>query len=262
MWTASVTSGIGKALHAQQFHLLLYMYQEGEEPPPAAFLDGRVDGLIVLAPHTDDILPQQLAQDGLPVIIVGAHGVEGTLTASVDADNLVGASRAVAYLIGLGHTRIAHLQGPDAVPNAIDRRLGYEQTLREHGLPVRPEYLIEAGFGLEGGQRAAEIALRLEPRPTALFVANDVAALGALRACSEQGVRVPEEVSVVGYDDAPVCELARPSLTTMRQPAREMGLAAAEMLLDMLKDGVPPAEPRRIFPAELVVRDSSGVPPS
>jgi DNA-binding LacI/PurR family transcriptional regulator len=261
MWTASVMLGISEALHARHLHLLLYGYRESEEPPPETFLDGRVDGLIIIAPHTDDALPGHMAGRDFPTAIVGAGGFDGARTVSVDADNAAGARLAVQHLLSLGHTRIVHLAGPDSVPNALDRRAGYEQAMRARGLPVESDGIVPGGFDMESGEKAARAALCRAPRPTALFVANDIAALGALRACAELGLRVPEDVSVVGYDDAPVCELTRPPLTTMRQPAREMGRAAAEMLLALL-DGAPPAETRRLFAAELVVRESCAAPPA
>jgi len=257
MWTMEVMRGIGEALHARQFHLLLYGYREAEDPPPGAFLDGRVDGLVVLAPHVDDTLPCELARAGFPLAIVGGRGFEGPRCVVVDVDNTTGARRAVEHLIHLGHTRIAHLKGPQGVPNALDRHLGYEQALREHGLPVRSDYVVEAGFSERGGYHAAQEVLRLDPRPTALFAANDIAALGALRACVDAGLRVPGDVALLGYDDAPVCEVARPTLSTMRQPALEMGQAAARMLLALL-DGEETPEKKRTFTAELIVRESCG----
>ncbi|HZP84980.1 MAG TPA: LacI family DNA-binding transcriptional regulator [Chthonomonadaceae bacterium] len=257
MWSVAVTRGIGMALHARQLHLLLYGYRAEEDPTPAAFLDGSVDGLIILAPHLSDALPGLLAGAGFPTVIVGGHERAEEATFSIDVDNVAGGRLATEHLLRLGHRRIAHLQGPSDVPNAIDRRIGYEEALRAHNVPMRPEYLIPAGFAVAEGYQAARAALCLEPRPTALLAANDLAALGALNACADAGVRVPEEMAVVGYDDAPICELARPTLTTLRQPAQEMGRAAAEILCAVL-DGKPPSERRRLFPAELVVRESCG----
>ncbi len=257
MWTAAVMRGIGEALRAREFHLLLYGYHIEEEPSPAVFLDGSVDGLILLAPHTDDRLPQQLADAGFPTAIIGGRAVEGTTSVALDVDNVAGGRIATEHLIHLGHRRIAHLHGPPDVPNAIDRRRGYEEAMRAHGLRIRPEYLIQSGFSIEGGHAAACAILNQTERPTALFVANDVAAIGALRACQESNVRVPEEIAVIGYDDAPICQFARPPLTTMRQPAQEMGRAAAEILL-AIAEGIPPPEGCRLFTAELVVRATCG----
>lgn len=258
IWPMSVMRGISEALHERQYHLLLYSYRESDEPPAAAFLDGRVDGLIILAPHQNNYLVRELATTDLPTAIIGGPGLDAPRMVSVDADNIAGGRLATEHLIRLGHTRIAHIAGPEGVPNAIDRQIGYKQALRAHGLPVYPEYLVRGGFEEEAGRRAACRALTLYPRPTALFVANDIAAIGVLKACAELGMRVPEDVAIIGYDDAPVCEVSRPQLTTMRQPTEAMGFAAAGMLVDMLEKPGPIPEPHRLFPAELIVRESCG----
>jgi LacI family transcriptional regulator len=257
MWTAAVMRGISEVLRTREFHLLLYGYHVEAEPPLAVFLDGSVDGLILLAPHLEDRLPQSLAEAGFPTAIVGGRAIPGPAIITVDADNTTGARLATEHLIRLGHRRIAHLHGSSDVPNAVDRLNGYQAALRAHRLPVRSETLVYSGFALEGGYEAACTVLRRTPRPTALFVTNDLAALGALQACQDSNLRVPEDVAVVGYDDAPICQFARPLLTTMRQPAQEMGRGAAEMLL-ALAEGHSLPEPYRGFTAELVVRESCG----
>jgi DNA-binding LacI/PurR family transcriptional regulator len=257
MWSNLVTRGIGETLNSCQHHLLLFGYRSSDEPPPSIFVDGRVDGLIILAPHIEDELPKRLADFGFPTVVVGSPAPEGSRIVSIDADNEMGARRAVEHLIELGHTRIAHLAGPRNVPNAVDRRLGYENALAAHGLLQNREYLIQASFQEEGGYRAAKDALSRQPNPTALFVSNDIAALGALRACRDLGLSVPENVAIVGYDDSPVCTLARPPLTTMRQQAVEMGRAAVKMVMS-INDGQPISSRHLLFPAELVIRESCG----
>lgn len=259
MWNIAVTRGVSEALHANHFHLLLYGYRDTDEASPSAFLDGRVDGLIVLAPHLDDSLPGQIARAGLPIAVIGGQRPEGVRAVSVDTDNVAGGRMATEHLLGLGHTRIAHLKGPANVPNALDRQSGYAMALRECGLPVRPDYLVQGSFDEGGGYRSAAVALSLTPRPTALFAANDIAALGALKACAERGLRVPEDVSIVAYDDSPVCELVRPTLTSVRQQAAEMGRIAAELLLALVMGEEPPVTHRRLAP-ELIARESSGKP--
>lgn len=255
MWNAAVMRGIGEALHQRHFHLLLYGYRQQDEPPPAAFLDGRVEGLIILAPHRDDSLPCELVRIGCPVAVIGGGEWEGAIT--VDVDNREGGRLAAEHLLRLGHRHIAHLIGPPDVPNAIDRRRGYEQALREAGIPLCPEYLVPTGFDERSGYASAKAVLSLTPRPTALFVANDVAALGVLMACVDLGLSVPGDVAVVGYDDSLICTLTRPTLTSVRQPAFQLGCVAAESLLAMIGDKPPPIR-RHVLPPELVIRDSCG----
>jgi DNA-binding LacI/PurR family transcriptional regulator len=256
MWNTAVTRGIGEALHSRHFHLLLYGYREEEEPPPAAFIDGRVDGLIILAPHVEDCLPLRLAEAGLPVAVVGGRLIDSDHAVCVDVDNVAGGRLATEHLAGLGHRRIAHIAGPQGVPNAIDRQAGYEQVMQAHGLK---SCVIAGGFSEARGYQAALEALKRDNRPTALFVANDIAALGALKACHELSLRVPQDVSIVGYDDTPVCELATPPLTSVRQPAQEMGRVAAESLLELIGGRTVGDNSKNLEP-HLVVRSSSSQP--
>ncbi len=258
-WTNSVIRGISEALHSQQFHLLLYGYRESEEPSLSAFMDGRVDGLIVLAPHKTDALPRQLAMSGFPTAIISGVGYDDTDAISVDADNVQGARLAMDHLVDLGHSQIALLAGPVGVPNAEDRRKGYELAVQEHNLPVPQSYRIQSGFSREQGEEAAIAALNLNPRPTALLAPNDISALGVLNACAIRGLRVPDDVSVIGFDNVPYCELCTPRLTTIAQPAIEMGRGAAEMMLSLISDELFP-EKNRKYPLELIIRESTASP--
>ena len=257
MWTTLVMRGIGEELHEHGYHLLLFGYRQSDDPSPSAFLDGRVDGLIVLAPHVSDSLPMLLSQLNFPTAIVGGHAPPGDRMRSVDVDNRTGARAATAHLISLGHQRIAHLKGPATVPNAVDRVSGYLEALEAAGIEARPDYLVDAGFHDAGGYMGAMKALCASPRPTGIVAANDISAVGALRACKELGLRVPQDVAVIGYDDAPVCELTSPKLTTMRQPAVEMGRAASRMLLNMRGAG-DLQDAHRSFAPDLIVRESCG----
>jgi LacI family transcriptional regulator len=253
MWTTAVMSGIGEALHARHFHLLLYGYRQAENPSPAHFLDGRVDALIILAPHVGDALPARLGRAGLPIAVVGGRQAPESGSMSVDVDNVEGGCRATEHLIRLGHTVIAHLAGPKDVPNAADRRTGYERAMLAHGLPP---LVIQASFSEGDGYAGAREALTRQERPSALFAANDASAIGALQACADLGLCVPQDVAVIGYDDSPMCVVARPPLSSMRQPMAEMGRAAGEMLLDLLH-GEPVPQRQRRFIAELVEREST-----
>jgi LacI family transcriptional regulator len=253
MWTAEVMRGIGEALHQRHHHLLLYGYRDSDDPAPGDFLDGRVDGLIVIAPHEADSLVGRLGRYRMPTVVIGGRGSDSDTVIAVDVDNEEGAAQAVRYLASLGHRRIAHLRGPLTVPNANDRANGFVKECQALGMPDAP--VFQAGFDTESGFNAAMMAIRFEPRPTALFACNDVAALGAMRACSESGLRVPEDISIFGYDDAPVSQLTNPRLTTMRQPANEMGQIAAEYLLN--HRDTPPEHRAILVSAELIPREST-----
>lgn len=254
MWANDVLRGVGETLHARGYHLLLYGYRESEGPPPSAFLDGRNDGLIILAPHEDDVLPAALAKNGHPMVIVGGRHVEGLRSYSVDTDHVRGGALAAEYLIALGHRKIALLQGPPNVPNALDRRRGFEGAMLRAGLDINPGWISISGFSFAGGKQAFREIWCGSDLPTAVCAANDVSAMGVLDACSEMGVRVPEDLSLVGYDDTPVCQLAQPPLNSVCQPAHQMGSTAAERLIAALEGRSEPAS--TLFEPELVSRKS------
>jgi DNA-binding LacI/PurR family transcriptional regulator len=255
LWANEVLRGIGETLHAQGYHLLLYGYREDEGPHPTAFLDGRSDGLIILAPHEDDTLPAALAQRGHPIVIIGGRPAPGERSRGIDTDHIRGGELAAEHLIGQGHRRIGMLLGPEGVPNAIDRKVGFERALRRNGLPIYPYWMVTSGFSRKGGYDAIHALWKNADRPAAICAANDVAAVGALEACAELSVRVPEDLAIIGYDDTPLCDLTRPPLTSVRQPAREMGKSSAEALLAIFSGEAPP---NRVFEPEVIPRKSCG----
>jgi len=258
MWAAEVTRGIARELRDLGYHMLVYNYRDLNEVDPITFLDGRTDGLVILAPHTGDTVPSQLAHLGFPVAIIAGWPVDGEKAVCVDTDNLAGARMATAYLANLGHTHICHLAGPADVPNAQDRLRGFEEAMEEHGLGDYM-HVVQGGFSQEAGYAAAMAALHLRPRPTALLAANDIAALGALKACAELGLDVPGDVSVMGFDDAPICTLTQPALTTMRQPTAALGAEAARLVVAMRR-GEPGIPRVKLLPPELIPRASTASP--
>jgi DNA-binding LacI/PurR family transcriptional regulator len=175
----------------------------------------------------------------------------------VTVDNVEGTRQGAAHLIALGHREVALLGGPLRHSTAIDRERGYEQAMRDAGLPVRPELIYRADFREGGGYDGMRTLLALPRRPTAVFVANNLMTLGAFRALHEAGVRIPEELALVGFDDMPWATSLNPPLTAVSQPSQEIGSAAAELLLDRI------ARPDRairhlILETTLVVRASCG----
>jgi len=188
--------------------------------------------------------------------------------ASVRIDDREAACTAMSHLLSLGHRRIAHLGGGMAdqldfvAPR--DRLLGYRHSMRTAGLEVRPEWEVEADFTVHGGARAMAALLSTDPAdlPTAVFAASDEMAIGAVAAVRQAGLRVPEDISVIGVDDH---EMAEPfELTTVAQPTREQGRLAAEMLLAAMaaggsRDGGPPSQ---VVPTRLVVRATTAPPPN
>jgi LacI family transcriptional regulator len=217
-----------------------------------------VDGAIVMG--FDGRHPEiaKLVASGLPCIAIDAD-LEGPRTGYVMSENQEGARLAVRHLHELGHERIATITGtlvPNTRPGA-DRLDGYGYELADLGIELPGEYVVEGDFYDESGYRGTRQLLELRKPPTAIFAASDLMAAGALRAANELGVRVPDDVAIVGFDDIALASLITPQLTTVRQDMHALGEAAAKGLARMIDD--PEAAPaRELVPTRLVVRASSG----
>lgn len=253
---ARTLAGIAAAGQTSGHHLVLYTGLPASEtgPPVEAFLDRRVDGLILIAPPVDSGLVTALAETYLPCAVLFSHRVPETL-AYVDADNRQGARLAVEHLHALGHRRIAHLAGRRSSSNFLDRREGYQSALSDLGLPWDGE--LEVTLDADSDHQAVLRALLTLPDPpTAVFCYHDSCAVQVVQAAAVLGVAVPDEFSVVGFDDGIVAATASPALTTVRQPFEELGRCAGAALADLLQ-GAAVAEQRRLIPVELVVRGST-----
>lgn len=215
-----------------------------------------VDGVVVMGYDPSDPEMRRLVASGLPCITIDADPGEPHC-GYVMSENRDGAAQAVRHLHGLGHTRIATIAGPPWTRPGLDRLEGYREEMGRLGVEVRDEYVIEGDFYDESGYRTTRQLLELAEPPTAVFAASDLMAAGALRAANELGVRVPEDLAVVGFDDITVAALIQPALTTIRQDMHSIGEAAAEGLGRMIDD--PDAAPvQQLAPVHLVVRSSCG----
>jgi LacI family transcriptional regulator len=230
-----------------------------------ALCDGRVDGVILIAP-TFDRSPNALPEL-LPFVSIHANcPIPGIV--NIESDEERGAYILVEHLITLGHRRIMHLAGPGGLVGAERRIQGYQSALNDAGIPFDPRLQLTAGYTTERGRDAMCCWLQRhtgEPLPHAVFCANDACALGALEAFAEIGVRAPDDVSVAGFDDAFTARVSVPQLTSVRQPLAEMGARAVELLLARV-DGrrvASRAVPLSIvFPVALALRASVGAPPT
>ncbi|MFC4425032.1 LacI family DNA-binding transcriptional regulator [Deinococcus navajonensis] len=246
----------GASVAAEDAGLNLGIFTTGQnetlERERAALLRTLADGVLLVAPTADE---HQLFAESLPVVTLGAHGER-----SVQVDNHAGAGLATRHLLALGHRRIAHLRGTaNHIRDAAEREAGFLEAMQAAGLSVPGEAIQDGLFSEAGGERAARRLLSLPQPPTAIFAANDRSALGVLRAAAALGLRVPHDLSVVGFDDIHAASVTDPPLTTVRQPLEQMGAAAATLLIDLIR-GVPVVEPHVIFPAQLVVRGSTAPP--
>ena len=215
------------------------------------------------------ILPPSVSEDEDLAGMLRAHDVDYVRIASGMLDERArmilthdseGAAQAARHLCALGHEHIAHIHGPDSFRSSHERRGGFQRALEEAGRKLDPALTVEGGYTFDSGLQAMERLLYAKRRPTAVFAGNDEMATGAYVAVRKAGLRIPEDVSIVGFDDTPIAGRLWPALTTVRLPIREMGKAAARLLLDQAA-GVEPKEIISFTP-EIVVRDSTAAAPA
>jgi DNA-binding LacI/PurR family transcriptional regulator len=223
------------------------------------YCDGRCDALVVIAPEAGADLLTALGEKTLPFVLVNAGTPSGV--AAVDVDNQAAARDAVERLLRLGHRRIAYLGETQTNTNAEQRRAGWEQALRAAGQGIDPLLCPDGYLTVTSGRERTEPLLRLpaDQRPTALFCGNDWVASGALEAARARGVRVPEDLALVGFDDLPHAAQTDPPLATVRQPLQAMGEAAAQLAF-ALAGGEPPRT--LLLPTAFLARESLGSPRS
>ncbi|MEU6341604.1 LacI family DNA-binding transcriptional regulator [Streptomyces sp. NPDC046977] len=219
--------------------------------------DQRVDGVFLTDLRVDDTRPGLLRELGLPGVAVGADGgVEGLATVNLDDRPVV--TGAVRHLVELGHRRIAYVAGPEEYLHAQRRLKACQDAVAEAGLPPCP--VLPGGFTAEGGALATQELIARPDRPTAIVYANDLSATAGMAVAQEAGLRLPEDLSVVGFDDVPLASWTRPSLTTGRADAARWGRAAALALIDTIETGATPLV--ELDPAALMLRDSTGPAPA
>jgi LacI family transcriptional regulator len=254
---ALLIQGIAQGCNANDYTLSLYLFHtEHEERKlyPRVLRNQLVDGVIITGSLVDDPLLPQLVEHGVPCVMVGRPPA-GCEVSFVDTDNVAGAYQAVSHLARLGHGRIATIAGPATTTVGLDRRQGYLNALNDRNHSLYDELVVESDFTEAGGYFAMR---RLLPsRPDAVFVASDTMALGALRALREAGRSVPGDVAVVGFDDLPAAAYSDPPLTTVRQPIRQAGTQAVEVLLDVLNNQGQSSR-RVTLTTDLVIRSSCG----
>lgn len=216
-----------------------------------------VDGIILSGPRVDDTELLRIHAEGLPIVLLGQF--PHTDISFVDVDNINGAERATRHLIDLGHRRIAMITNAPLVYTAsADRLTGYRRALAAAGIAYDKLLVEEGDFSPHGGEAKMNALLSRKPRPTAVFVASDTVALGALQAIRAHGLRVPDDIAVVGFDDIYLSEFLDPPLTTIRLPAFALGWNAAETLIHQINEGVPPHPKNTLLQTELIIRQSCG----
>jgi LacI family transcriptional regulator len=222
-------------------------------------VERRVDGLILTGGNRSGQVYELLEKNHVPFIVTWKL-TDGRDCPSVSFDNYHAGRIAMAHLFALGHRRIGLICGrTDVNDRARERRRAYEESLGEYGIPVEPELVHERDFEFVEGRAAMQRMLETQQRPTAVFCANDIQAIGALQQCLDSGFRVPADMSIIGFDDLPIAQYIRPTLTTIHVPAKRMGHLAAERLLEKIvfRRELSSEE----LPVQLVVRRSTGPAP-
>ncbi|MBX6382339.1 MAG: LacI family DNA-binding transcriptional regulator [Microbispora sp.] len=248
--------GLKTALSGRGYHLLM-LATSGEKSHDAyvrAVRRHNLDGVVMIDSGTWDPSLRRLAESGVPCVGLD-RPVRGPRATYVTSDNVGGARLAVRHLHERGRRAIATITGPAHTRPGAERLRGYREELSRLGLPQRPEFVVEGDFYLSGGHAAMRRLLAADDRPDAVFVAGDEMAVGALHAIAEAGLKVPEDIALVGFDDIEVAALMSPGLTTIAQDKAGFGTAAAEAVVAMINGADAP--PPRILPTRLVVRGSS-----
>lgn len=222
-----------------------------------SFLDGRIDGVVTLDGNMSRAMLDRCVEAGVGGrIVFTCEWVEGADFPIVQSDNEAGARLAIRHLHGLGHRKIAHVTGPEGNVLTTARRAGMLEERARLGLPARDEWIIRGDFSLQSGHDAAQRILAMTDRPTAVFCAADMVAFGLIAGLTEGGLSVPEDISVIGFDDIDMSEFYVPPLTTIRQDRHQIGLRSAERLLQRLA-GQEAGAGVDMIDVELVVRDST-----
>lgn len=253
-----VVRGVEDAAYREGYRLVLCNADNDpakEEAYLSDLLSYRMAGLIVI-PSVDSRIVSIVDENrcGNRVVCVDRAPVDWAGD-SVTVNNEEGAYQVVRYVIGMGHRCIGTITGPLHVSNAIERLAGYRRALSEAGLELSPEYVQEGRFERQSGYQKTQTLLRLLPRPTAIFASNDLIALGILGALSDAGLSCPDDVSVVGFDDLEVSSFTNPPLTTVTQPAYQLGASAVTVLLNRMNGSAADRQQIRLQ-AKLRVRDS------
>jgi DNA-binding LacI/PurR family transcriptional regulator len=221
--------------------------------------DGSVDGIILLHTHLSNDDFQNYKRKGVNLSILGKD-LESVGFPSVTVNSVHGAYIAVKHLISHGFTKIGFLYGLHRIPTEFRRETGYMKALSESGIPVNPDYIVDGEFSIEGGAKAFRQIMELKDPPNAIFCANDDMALGSLKSARKMGIKIPNDVAIIGYDDILTCELTNPQLTSVRQPKMEIGRLLFDRLMECIQNNTVENKSFKnvILTPELIIRESCG----
>lgn len=261
-YMGAIIHAVDDILAANQYELMLFTTHRRKTKESAyvnMMAHGFADGLLIVLPREPEAYLWSLHQRDFPYVLIDQIGIAET-DLSVTAANIHGGYEATRHLIALGHRRIGIITGWMDMVAARHRLDGYRAALADYNIPYDECLVFEGDFLQSSGFHGANHLLDLPQPPTALFASNDVTAMGVLDAVRMRGLSVPDDISVVGFDDIPMAAISIPKLTTVSQPLTEMGKRAAQMLIDLIQK---PEEKQSsiVLPTELVIRESTAQPP-
>ncbi|HYH92427.1 MAG TPA: LacI family DNA-binding transcriptional regulator [Candidatus Saccharimonadales bacterium] len=261
-WALEIVRGVERVAGAHDLAVVLTEMQ-GRRTPGRGWIEGvlarRPVGVIAVFSDLSSTIREQLRTRGIPFVIVDPTGEPVHDTPSIGATNWNGGLAATRHLLSLGHTRIAVIGGPADILCSRARLDGFRAAMDAAGVPIDRSLLSHGAFQVDEGIGRARVLLSRADRPTAIVTGNDLQALGVYQAARELRLHIPEDVSVVGFDDLPIASWVSPPLTTVRQPLIDMATTAAELVLAMAR-GESPAQTRRELATELLVRESTAPP--
>jgi len=264
IWSMELIDGVESVAKANGLSVVLTVSGSRHAPDPD-WIEGvmrrRPVGIVLVFSELAPEYRERLRSRAIPFVIVDPAGDPSPDAPSVGSANWSGGLAATRHLIELGHRRIAAITGPEDMMCSLARVDGYRSAMNSAGLPIDEGWIRFGDFHVEGGRDRARELLALPDAPTAIFAGSDLQALGVLDAVREAGLRVPDDVSIVGYDDIPLARWVSPRLTTVHQPLRRMGEEAARLAIRLADEPVE-TTPRMDLATSLVVRDSTAPPPA
>ena len=260
-YIGEIVRGIDRELVEHHYDLMLYTThwrQHSESAYVETLTQGMVDGLLLVLPRSPENYLDWLRERHFPYVLIDHQGID-SIGPAVGATNTQGGHDATHYLLELGHRRIGFITGDMQLGCAHDRLQGYKEALQEVGIAFDEQWVVEGDFLQPSGYAGAALLLGRKERPTAIVASNDVMAFGVMEAVRDHGLRIPEDISIIGFDDIPQAASVHPPLTTIRQPLEEMGRVAAQLLLEIIET---PSQPGKhiALPTQLIVRHSCQAP--
>lgn len=253
-----LTKGIAQACNQYDYTLALFLVDTKEDEKkifPRVARHGFLDGVLVQSgQHGDQLIIGHLIDAKIPLVVIG-RPFRSDNVSYIDIDNINASYNAVSHLIRLGFKRIGTITGPINSTVGIDRKAGFMKAMTERNVNIDEKLIAEGDFTEGGGYYSMKQLL--PAKPDAIFAASDTMAIGAMRAAREAGLRIPDDIAFIGFDDLPIATFSDIKLTTVRQPVLQLGSKAVEILIDMIENGINP--PRHIIlDTEVVIRESCG----